>query len=400
FRCEYDLQNHGDGETKKKYYTENIAYWPFDIEQGRPHRFGKSTYLCLYYDVHDVNDFDQLFGPLYIGKYPTPSHNTHLVLRFDLSTIDTDSYEEMQVAFNDQLNRNLCEFIKKYEVELDEYDTPGNNSAFRMEVRFLNDIECREVSRIEQFFTTNFFAPLKKGCSHAIDKLYVTGVTPIFHAGLSPLLILDDISNQPEFHGICGSTENEVKAISLYYFDNNEQLANDAVDQIKRKSIGFVSTPSELTAVNSTRILTYIAEQSPVSINNLFDILIHGSVQISHQNNFNYSDLFNTGEENIMFQQQRLVWSLLYYFGILTHVSDCISAKKDIGCQRFQAYTSLIQGNIDHLAKGKVRNYSDSGIVDSRVGTKKDPSQLRGYLILTIGSCRVIVWSSNSMIID
>ncbi|CAJ0922334.1 4490_t:CDS:2, partial [Entrophospora sp. SA101] len=84
-----------------------------------PHRFGKSTYLCLYYDVHDVNDFDQLFGPLYIGKYPTPSHNTHLVLRFDLSTIDTDSYEEMQVAFNDQLNRNLCEFIKKYEVELD-----------------------------------------------------------------------------------------------------------------------------------------------------------------------------------------------------------------------------------------------------------------------------------------
>ncbi|CAH1769873.1 8840_t:CDS:2, partial [Entrophospora sp. SA101] len=257
-----------------------------------------------------------------------------------------------------------------------EYDTPGNNSAFRMEVRFLNDIECREVSRIEQFFTTNFFAPLKKGCSHAIDKLYVTGVTPIFHAGLSPLLILDDISNQPEFHGICGSTENEVKAISLYYFDNNEQLANDAVDQIKRKSIGFVSTPSELTAVNSTRILTYIAEQSPVSINNLFDILIHGSVQISHQNNFNYSDLFNTGEENIMFQQQRLVWSLLYYFGILTHG---------------QSGELLILNEVTRIeAKGKVRNYSDSGIVDSRVGTKKDPSQLRGYLILTIGSCRVI----------
>src|SRR6266511_3481394 len=82
----------------------------FRILVLRPRRFGKSTFLdmlCLYYDVHGVNDFDQLFGPLYIGKYPTPSHNTHLVLRFDLSTIDTDSYEEMQVAFN-EIGRASC----------------------------------------------------------------------------------------------------------------------------------------------------------------------------------------------------------------------------------------------------------------------------------------------------
>ena len=84
-----------------------------------------------------------------------------------------------------------------------------------------------------------------------------------------------------------------------------------------------------------------------------------------------------------------MYWSVEKKCYVLNKVNDIVNH----GQQQLDIY-------IKTMAKGKVRNYSDSGIVDSRVGTKKGPSQLRGYLILTIGSHHVLVWSSKSMTID
>lgn len=52
------------------------------------------------------------------------------------------------------------------------------------------------------------------------------------------------------------------------------------------------------------------------------------------------------------------------------------------------------------IANGKVRDCHDSGVLDSRIGAKKFPSQLRAYLIMTLGSRRVMVWPSEPMTID
>lgn len=88
----------------------------------RPRRFGKSAFLnmlCNYYDIHKADIFDDLFGPLYIGKNPTPWRNQHLVLKFDLSSISVSgSRDEMKASFNMVINGVLQDFIKKYGKEL------------------------------------------------------------------------------------------------------------------------------------------------------------------------------------------------------------------------------------------------------------------------------------------
>ena len=76
--------------------------------------------LCAYYDVHNAGIFDDLFGPLYIGKKPTASKNKHLVLKFDLSSISVScSVDEMKISFKNYINGVLMRFLDKYHPELD-----------------------------------------------------------------------------------------------------------------------------------------------------------------------------------------------------------------------------------------------------------------------------------------
>ena len=88
----------------------------------RPRRFGKSAFLnllCVYYDIHTANQFNDLFGPLYIGKNPTPSRTPHLVLKFDLSSINViDSIDTLTQSFNNKVNGVLIDFIENYSKEL------------------------------------------------------------------------------------------------------------------------------------------------------------------------------------------------------------------------------------------------------------------------------------------
>src|SRR3954470_24096991 len=72
--------------------------------------------LCVYYDIHNAKYFNDLFGPLYIGKHPTPWHNKHLVLNFDLSSIDiSDSVDQMKISFHKTINLVLKQFVDKYQ---------------------------------------------------------------------------------------------------------------------------------------------------------------------------------------------------------------------------------------------------------------------------------------------
>ncbi|KAF9272057.1 hypothetical protein BGZ74_005445, partial [Mortierella antarctica] len=76
--------------------------------------------LCAYYDVHYAGIFDDLFGPLYIGKNPTTSKNKHLVLKLDLSKISVSpgSLEAMRTSFNERINGVLRRFLQKYNLGL------------------------------------------------------------------------------------------------------------------------------------------------------------------------------------------------------------------------------------------------------------------------------------------
>jgi hypothetical protein len=68
----------------------------------RPRRFGKSlmvSALNYYYGLQYKDQFNALFGNLFIGKNPTPLANQYLVLTFEFSGIDTTTAKSTMEGF-------------------------------------------------------------------------------------------------------------------------------------------------------------------------------------------------------------------------------------------------------------------------------------------------------------
>src|SRR5262249_54697175 len=96
---------------------------PFQYMFLRPRRWGKSTFLNMlaaYYDVNTKDSFEEVFGKLDIGKAPTKSRNSHLVLLFDFSTITPiGPREDVRLNIFDCISGSLGRFLVKYKDILD-----------------------------------------------------------------------------------------------------------------------------------------------------------------------------------------------------------------------------------------------------------------------------------------
>ncbi|MDR1674962.1 MAG: ATP-binding protein [Tannerella sp.] len=91
----------------------------------RPRKFGKSLFfmtLSYYYDLLEAENFDKLFGDLYIGKHPTPEHNTYAVMKFDFSGLDTNSEEGFKNSFSSNVQDTVRNFFRLYEQVFSEAD--------------------------------------------------------------------------------------------------------------------------------------------------------------------------------------------------------------------------------------------------------------------------------------
>ena len=72
--------------------------------------------LATYYDVKTKDSFKEIFGGLHIGKAPTKSRNSHLILRFDFSTgISIEPLEKISERIFDNVSRSLHQFLRKYQ---------------------------------------------------------------------------------------------------------------------------------------------------------------------------------------------------------------------------------------------------------------------------------------------
>lgn len=251
-------------------------------------------------------------------------------------------------------------------VGVDEYDAPVNNRIFTGISIVLDKTTLDNVAKIETFFNVRFFAVLKQGCgmldhgSAAIGKYFLTGVTPAFRAGISPLAEAVIVSDEPSLHGICGFTESEVKTIVQHYLSKDEQEAGPIIHNmqklyngyffsssgynesnpqppllynphlvfhyIRKFSIhGLVANPEESTAVHATAILKSISDIGEFSVKDLEDLIINGSVSSKIKAEFGFSDLLSIGKD------RTITWSLLYYLGILTrHPNGNLRIPNDI----------------------------------------------------------------------
>ncbi|MDR1224222.1 MAG: AAA family ATPase, partial [Tannerella sp.] len=91
----------------------------------RPRKFGKSLFFSMlsnYYDINQVDKFEQLFGDLYIGKHPTPKHNSYMILNLDFSGLNTSDEESFNVSLSGKVQDYVRDFLIYYRELLLEKD--------------------------------------------------------------------------------------------------------------------------------------------------------------------------------------------------------------------------------------------------------------------------------------
>ena len=244
---------------ENKYYVDKTMFIPaleeFNFQTFlRPRRFGKSLMLNMlgaYYDVAMKDDFEALFGDLYIGKNPTDERNKYLILKFNFSGIDPDS-AKVNESFNANVLNTLKDFAVKYKsllpegtVEtiskekesntaftillsavhlagqyvyaiIDEYDNFANTMLADSEQNY------KDLTHGKGFFRL-FFNNLKATTTDnnaPVARIMISGVTPLTLSDVtSGYNIGKNISTKPQFNSVVGFTESEFRQMLEYYRD-------------------------------------------------------------------------------------------------------------------------------------------------------------------------------------
>ena len=100
----------------KTRFIKEIEESPRFLFLIRPRRFGKSLWLNMlkmYYDINAREQFDALFGQYYIGKHPTPEHNSYLILSFNFAQVNPDP-EVLLQSFEEHTALCFKDFNEKY----------------------------------------------------------------------------------------------------------------------------------------------------------------------------------------------------------------------------------------------------------------------------------------------
>ena len=178
----------------------------------RPRRFGKSLWCSIlecYYDIKRADRFEELFGQTDVGRNPTPSHSSQLVLRFDFSKIPVEpTVPALQQRFDDECRNSFEIFLAEYRtfipgacllpdagattqlatllravrvaeappvhIIIDEYDNFTNQLLTARE-----DALYRELTTGDSFLRT-FYKVIKAGVGDgSVARVFVTGVLPV-----------------------------------------------------------------------------------------------------------------------------------------------------------------------------------------------------------------------------
>ncbi|MDR2026610.1 MAG: ATP-binding protein [Prevotellaceae bacterium] len=218
----------------------------------RPRKFGKSLFFSMlshYYDIGQADKFEQLFGDLYIGKHPTPKHNTYMVLNLDFSGLDTSSEEYFRDSLSGKIQDNVRGFLNRYKhlfpdgdiyseqinteqpgtgalrkafnaaesagkkifIIIDEYDHFANDLIAMG--TYAGDNVYRHIVRANGVIR-DFYETLKEGSKTVIDRIILTGITPVMLDDVtSGFNISNNLSLEPMYNEMLGFTHDEVNTL-------------------------------------------------------------------------------------------------------------------------------------------------------------------------------------------
>ena len=271
-RIPYGMQNFADVIKRDCYYVDKTPFIE-EIEEShmyfffiRPRRFGKTLTLSMlenYYDVNKKDEFDTLFGKLYIGQNPTPERNSYLIIHLNFSEVvgTLDDYQKGLDAHCGIMFRSFCDVYARLlppdtkEGLMQEADAVG-------QLRYLCQ-KCSEVGQriylfIDEYdnftnmilaneqhlqryreqthgegYLRRFFNAIKGAAGSALGRVFVTGVSPVTMDDLtSGFNIGTNYSLAPQFNEMTGFTEEEVREMLEYY--SGVLPFNHSVDELIR----------------------------------------------------------------------------------------------------------------------------------------------------------------------
>ena len=228
----------------------------------RPRRFGKSLFLDmlrLYYDRNERDNFDKLFGGLWIGSHPTPNRNRYLTLALDFSKAGATGGRSLQECFDEYLSFRFDDFISRYPDVYDETfrrkaETAQALGKFTALSDRARNAGCPIYLVIDEYdnFTnalirtsgndpyrsithgTGFYREWFKKFKGSVDRIFMTGVSPVTMDDLtSGFNIAANISQDEDFNAMLGFTEAET--LQLYHdFKGVGEYANGEPEAIVR----------------------------------------------------------------------------------------------------------------------------------------------------------------------
>lgn len=336
----------------------------------RPRRFGKSLFLSMlrhYYDINELDRFEALFGDLDIGRAPTPNRNRYLIVELDFSGLNTSDKTELQASFVRILRDAIIRLIDEYPAIFPNGQSLKDEAGRRSDLRglwnvlfaavrptgkkiyllideydhFANDLIAmgdgalyREMVRAAGF-VRDFYETVKIGTKDVIDRLFMTGVSPIMLDDLtSGFNITDNVTTSPLLNAMLGFTDEEVNRIA-----DSEAIGTDRaklVEDLRRNYNGYLFHEDGKSRIYNPDMVLYFFKQWKMTgkyPEQLVDENIktdYGRLQrlITNEQNRDTleeiireeritANLVNRFSFDLMFDSKHFV-SLLFYMGLLT----------------------------------------------------------------------------------
>ena len=263
----YGVSDFATVMSQNLYYVDKTMFLP-ELEKQprnlffvRPRRFGKSLFLSMLYSYYDCNqneNFEKLFGNLWIGQHPTSLQGIYQVLFLDFSQI-TGKIEVLEERFNAYLCIKLDSFVEQYaayygDKKVQEIKTK-TQYADKMQIIFdaakANHFQLYLIIDEYDNFTNVVLNEHGEKVYHAIThadgfyrdvfKKFKGNFERIFMMGVSPVTLDDvtsgynigwNISIKPEFDEMLGFSTVDVIEMFSYYKEHGCIPADSDIDAI------------------------------------------------------------------------------------------------------------------------------------------------------------------------
>ena len=292
----YGLSNFQKVISENYLYIDKTEYIAKLEETGehliflRPRRFGKSLFLSslwYYYDIAYKDEFDSIFGHLSIGKNPTPLKSSYQVLFLEFSGISTESEAAIYRAFTTKIDLALRYNLKHYGYpEADIANVIAASSPHEKMEAFFNIVRGQKIlllideydhfansvlaDNLQLFkgivgkggFVRSFYETLKTATmTGAIDRLFITGVTPMMLDSLtSGFNIGENLSQHEAFNSMVGFTKAEVETLFQPLLEQQGIDESTLMADIKRWYNGYRFHNEATETIYNANMVLYFAK--------------------------------------------------------------------------------------------------------------------------------------------